>query len=200
MEFIPPDVYTAANDLAPAHRATLNHRRKKSAAHRLRQCNGLSWTTSETLSCTPEAALNCVGAILLIFFAQRLLHKWKIYKGTHPVAARFVSERVATYQKVEHRVHKVWKRQKHKIKKRLFHLKLRYIVFRYFVRRKAARVWARCKERGAIFFERIKSAYLKAASFIYRHLPFIRVSAVVIFLHLFMSGDVEPNPGPQGGS
>ena len=34
--------------------------------------------------------------------------------------------------------------------------------------------------------------------FIYRYSPFMRVSAVVIFLHLFMSGDVELHPGPQG--
>jgi hypothetical protein len=36
------------------------------------------------------------------------------------------------------------------------------------------------------------------ALFIYRFAPFMRVSAVVIFLHLFMSGDVELHPGPQG--
>jgi hypothetical protein len=44
----------------------------------------------------------------------------------------------------------------------------------------------------------MKNAYIKAALFIYRFAPFMRVSAVVIFLHLFMSGDVELHPGPQG--
>ena len=44
----------------------------------------------------------------------------------------------------------------------------------------------------------MKNAYIKAALFIYRYAPFMRVSAVVIFLHLFMSGDVELHPGPQG--
>jgi hypothetical protein len=66
------------------------------------------------------------------------------------------------------------------------------------VRRKVARVWKKCKNRGACYFERMKNAYIKAALFIYRFAPFMRVSAVVIFLHLFMSGDVELHPGPQG--
>ena len=34
--------------------------------------------------------------------------------------------------------------------------------------------------------------------FIYQYFPFMRVSAVVIFLLLFMSEDVELNPGPRG--
>ena len=66
------------------------------------------------------------------------------------------------------------------------------------MRRKVARVWTKCKDKGAYYFECMKIAYIRAVLFIYRFSSFMRVSAVVIFLHLFMSGDVELNPGPQG--
>ena len=201
MELIPPNVCRTAVECAPAHRATLNQRRRKAAVHQLRHYSGPSWATPETLSCLAPntgVAVIFMGAILLFFFCQYLLHRWKQYKGSHPVASHYVSQRVAAYRKVEHKVHKVWKRHKRRIKKRLLRLRLWYIVFHYRVHRKVARIWTKCKSRGMRYFERVKLAYLRAALFIYRFVPFLRVSAVVIFLHLFMSGDVELHPGPQG--
>ena len=200
MEFIPPDIFRAAVELAPARRATLNQRRQKAAIHKLQKCSGLNWVTQETFSscCASNTTMACVGTILLVFLCRCFLHRWRRYKGTHPVTSRCVSRCVAPYCRVALRIDKVWKRQKHRMKRRLFHLWLLYIIFRYLVHQKVARVWTKCKDRGAYYFERMKIAYIKAALFIYRFSSFMRVSAVVIFLHLYMSGDVELNPGPQG--
>ena len=46
-------------------------------------------------------------------------------------------------------------------------------------------------------FDHIKLAYFKVALSIYG-VPSLRVSAVVIILKLYLSGDVERNPGPEG--
>jgi hypothetical protein len=46
---------------------------------------------------------------------------------------------------------------------------------------------------------RIQSAYMIATFSVYRHLPPLKVSAAVVFLGLFMSGDIELNPGPKEG-
>ena len=195
MEFIPPDIFSAAVELAPAHRVTLNQQRQKAAIHKLRK---YSWITSENFNCVSDTTSTVVGTILLILFCRCLLHRWGRYKGTHPVASLRVSRCLAPCRRVAHRINKIWERRKHRMKRRLFRLWLLYIVFHFLVRRKVARVWTKCKDRGAYYFERMKIAYIKAALFIYRFSPFMRVSAVVIFLHLFMSGDVELNPGPQG--
>ena len=196
MEFISPDIFSAAVELAPAHRATLNQRRQKAAIYKLQKCG---WISQETFNCESCAAVGCVGVILLAFLSGCLLHRWKRYKGTHPATSRYVSQCAAPYRRVAHRVHKVWKRQKRRIKKRFFRLWLLYIILRYLMHRKVARVWTKCKERGTYYFESMKIAYIRAALYIYHFSSFLRVSAVVIFLHLFMSGDVELNPGPQGG-
>ena len=197
MEFIPPDIFSAAVELAPAHRATLNQRKQKAAIHKLRKCN---WITPETFGCASNTTVAFVGVILLAFFCRCLLHRWRRYKGIHPVASRCVSRCVAPYRRVAHRIDKVWKRQKRRMKKQFFRLWLLYIILRYLVHRKVERVWTKCKDKGTYYFERMKIAYIRAALFIYHFSSFMRVSAVVIFLRLFMSGDVELHPGPQGGS
>ena len=195
MEFIPPDIFSAAVEFAPAHRATLNQRRQKAAIHKLQK---YSWITSENFNCVSDTTITVVGTILLIIFCRCLLHRRGRYKGTHPVASLRVSQCLSPCRRVAHRMDKIWKRLKHRMKRWLFLLWVLYIVFHFLVRRKVSRIWTKCKDRGAFYFERMKIAYIKAALFIYCVSSFIRVSAVVIFLHLFMSGDVELNPGPQG--
>ena len=195
MEFIPPDIFSTAIELTPAHRATLNQRRKKAAIHKLRK---YSWITLENFNCVSDNTSTAMGTILLIIFCHCLFHRWGRYKGTHPVASLRVSQCLTPCRRVAHRIDKVWKRLKHRMKRRLFHLWVLYIIFHFLVRRKVIRVWTKCKDRGAHYFERMKNAYIKSALFIYCFSSFMRVSAVVIFLHLFMSGDVELNPGPQG--
>ena len=51
MEFIPPDIFSAAVELVPAHRATLNQRRQKAAIHKLQK---YSWITSENFNCVSD--------------------------------------------------------------------------------------------------------------------------------------------------
>ena len=200
MEFVPPNIFSAAVELAPAHRATLNQRRQKAAIHKLQKCSGLNWVTPETFSCVFNTAVTCLGVILLLFLCRCLLHRWRRYKGTHPVASHCVSRCVAPYCRVAHKVDKVWKRQKRRMERWLFHLWLLYVIFHYLVHWKMARAWTKSKDRGVYYFERVKIAYIRAALFIYWFSSSMRVSAMVIFLHLFMSGDVELHPGPQGES
>ena len=198
MEFIHPDVFRAAVEVVPARRATLNQRKQNAAIHKLQKCSGLHWITPETFSCLSGNTVSLSGALLLIFFCQCLLGRWRRIKGNHPVACRHISRCMAPCRRVAHRIDKVLKRQNRRMRRWLFRLWLLYVILRFLVRRKVARVWRKCKNRGAYYFERMKNAYIKAALFIYRYAPFMRVSAVVIFLHLFMSGDVELHPGPQG--
>ena len=54
--------------------------------------------------------------------------------------------------------------------------------------------------RHPIFYGDGKLIYMKVAFFICSHLPCLRMSAIVIFQHLLLSGDVELNPGPKEGS
>ena len=69
----------------------------------------------------------------------------------------------------------------------------------YLILGKLYRARTRFKKKVAPLVHRIKSAYMKVTFSIYRHLPPLRVSAMVIFLGLFMSGDIELNPGPKEG-
>ena len=192
MEFIPPDIFSAAVELVPAHRSTLNQRKQKAAIHKLQNC---SWVTQETFSCASNTAVACVGVILLVLFSQCFLHRWRKYKGTHPATSCCISLCVSPYHRVTHRIDKVWKQQKRRIKKWFFHFCLLYIILCHLMHRKVAKVWIKCKDKGEYYFECMKTSYIRAVLFIS---SFVRVSAVVIFLHLVMSGDVELNPGPQG--
>ena len=190
------DIYLAAVELSPAHRANLNLQRRKVAAQRLSQCSGLNWSTPEVLCCVPDTAMTCVGGFILFLFIQCLLHKWRRHKGAHPTASRYASHSATVYYKIAGRVHKVWRRKKHAIETRISCLKLWYIVLYYLV-------WMRYKKKiihlAIHHFERGKLVYMKVTVSIYHHLPFLRVSAMVIFLWLLMSGDVELNPGPIEG-
>ena len=164
------------------------------AAQRLRQCSGLSWGTSETLNYhVTDTAMTCMGAFILFLFFQRLLHKRRRHEGTHQAAPHYVSRSVVTHYKVAGRVNR---RQEHVLETRISCFKLWCIVLYYLV-------WRRCKKvliHVAIYhFDHCKLVYIMVAFSTYHHLPFLRVSAVVIFLLLFMSGDVELNPGPKGG-
>ena len=197
MEFIPPDIFSMAVELSPAHKATLNQRRQTAAIYKLRK---YSWHTQETFSCASSATVTFVGVILLLLFRRCFFRQWRRYKSTHPVASRCVSRCVARNYRVAQWVCKVWKRQKCRVMKWLFHLWLLCVILRYLMHRKVARVWTKCKNRGACYFECTKFAYVRATLYIYRCTSFMRVSVIVIFLHLLTSGDVELNPGPQGTS
>ena len=191
------DICQAVVELSPAHRANLNQRRRRVAAQKLRQCSGLSWGTSETLNYhVTDTAMTCMGACLLFLFFQSLLHKRRRHEGTHQAAPRYVSHSAATYHKIAGRANEVWRRQEHTLETQVSCFKLWYIVLYYLA-------WMRYEKKLVQLaihqFDRGKLVYMKVAFSIYHHLPFLRVSAVVIFLWLFMSGDVELNPGPKGG-
>ena len=64
---------------------------------------------------------------------------------------------------------------------------------------KLYRARIRFKKKIAPLVDRVKLVYVTVTFTIYCHLPPLRVSAVVIFLGLFMSGNVELNPGPKEG-
>ena len=68
-ELVSADICQAAIEQSPAHRATLYHRRRRVAEKRLHECSGLSWGTSETLSCmyTSDHAVTCMGGFLTFF-------------------------------------------------------------------------------------------------------------------------------------
>ena len=49
------------------------------------------------------------------------------------------------------------------------------------------------------YIDRGKKVYGNVVDAVYRYAPTLRASATVIFMHLFLSGDVELNPGPKDG-
>jgi hypothetical protein len=65
---------------------------------------------------------------------------------------------------------------------------------------KLYRAKKRLKKRLTPVIHRVQSTYMKVTFSIYHHLPPLRVSAAVVFLGLFMSGDIELNPGPGKGN
>ena len=132
------------------------------------------------------------GGLLLFLFVQCLLHKWRKHKGSHLVASRYASLGTATYRKVAGKVHRVYKRQKNSLKKKVSQCKLLCMV-----------AWFRCKHKLVkpliYYIDQGEYTYHQLTQSVYQHVPFLRVSPVVIFLHLFCSGDVELNPGPKHG-
>ena len=193
------DIYQAVVESSPANRATLNHRRRKVAEHRLQQHHGLSWGTSETLSCVPDKAMACMGGFLLFLFFQCLLCKWRKQKGCHPTASRYASCCSAAHSRAAKKLHKVYRKSKCKIYSAAFYAKLWCIVLYYLFYGKLLRAKTKCKKKLLSIVDRCNLMHMKVTIFIYCHLPTLRVSAAVLFLWLFMSGDVELNPGPNGG-
>ena len=193
------DIYQAVIEASPAHRATLNHRRRKVAEHRLEHHHGLSWGITETLDCVPDKAFACMGGLLLFLIFQFVLHKWRKRKGSYPIASRYASRCTAAYVKFAKKVHNVYRRKKRAIDRKVFRIRLWCIVSYYLLYGKLYRQKVRCKKKLIQVIERIKILYMKATISIYCRLPSLRVSAAVLFLWLFMSGDVELNPGPKEG-
>ena len=134
-EFMSVDVCQVAIEQSPAHKPTLYHRRRKVAEKRLHECSRLSWGTSETLSCiySSNHAVACMGGFLLFIILRCLLHKWRRHKGAYPKASRYASHASAVYTKVAGKIHKVWRRNKHALDKKLFRLKLWCIVLYYLI-------------------------------------------------------------------
>ena len=83
--------------------------------------------------------------------------------------------------------------------KKVSRIKLWCLVYYYLIYGKLYRARTRFKKKLTPLVHRIESAYMKVACSINRHIPTLRVSAVVIFLWLFMSGNVELNPGSKEG-
>lgn len=169
------------------------------AEHRLEHHHGLSWGTSETLDCVPNKAFACMGGLLLFLIFQFVLRKWRKRKGSYPTASRYASRCTAVYVKVVKRAHNIYRRKKRAFDRRVFRMKLWCIVFYYVVYGKLYRQKVRCKKKLMAIVEHVKISYMKVTFSIYRRLPSLRVSAAVLFLWLFMSGDVELNPGPKEG-
>ena len=196
------DICQAAVEQSPAHRATLYHRRRKVAEKRLHECSGLSWGTSETLSCmyTSDHAVTCMGGFLLFLLFRCLLHKWRRHKGAYPNASRHALRVSAVYNRVIGKMHKIWRRCKRALETKLILFKLWCLVLYYLIYGKLYRASKRCKKKFTPVAHHVKLVYINATSFIYRRLPSLRVSAMVVFLWLFMSGDIELNPGPGKGN
>ena len=190
------DIYEAAVAAYPADRATLNHRRRKVAEHRLQQSHGLCWGTAESLSCVPDntGIPECMGVALLLLYLQFLLLKWRKHKGTHPTASRYASHCAAVYGRISARVHRVYRRKKRALLRKAFHLRLWCLVYYWLAYGKLMRTIMTCKRK---LVRTIDRGYMKVTFSIYRRLPSLGVSAAVIFLGLFMSGDIELNPGPK---
>ena len=202
-EFVSADICQVAAQQIPAHRATLYHRRRKVAEKRLHKRSGFnSWSTAETLSCVYSwnHAVMCMGGYLFfLLFFHCLLRKWRRHKDAYPNASRYASRASAVYLKISRKVFKIWRRNKRALDRKLFHLKVWCLVLYYMMYGKLYRARVRFKKKLVPLVQYVKSAYMKMTFSIYCHLPPLRVSAMVIFLGLFMSGNVELNPGPKEG-
>ena len=189
--FVSADAFEAAVEASPAHKATLNHRRRKVAELRLQQHNGhngVSWGTAETVSCVPVVAVPCMGWLLVFLLTQCLLLKWRKRKGFYPKASRYAA-----------RCYKVYIRRKCALDRKVIRLYIWYIVLRYILDIKVLRAKVRCKKKLTSIFDRCKLICVNATVSTYHHIPPMGVSAAVIFLGLLMSGNVELNPGPEQG-
>ena len=195
--FISADAFEAAVEASPAHKATLNHRRRKVAEHRLQQHYGVSWGTAETLSCVPDVAVPSMGWLIVFLLIQCLRLKWKKQKGFHPKVSRYSARCSEVSWKVARRAHKVYWRRKCALDRKVFRLYLWYIILCYIIDGKVHREKMRCKKKLKTIFDRCKLVYVNVTFSIYHHIPPMRVSAAVIFLGLLMSGNVELNPGPK---
>ena len=193
------DVYLAAVEAYPAHRATLNHRKRKVAEHRLQQHYGLDWGTLETLSGVPDKAVPCMGVVLLLLFLKLLLLRWRKKKFAHPTASHYAARCSAAYNKVAERVYKVYSRRKRVLDREVFRFKLWCLVRYYMLYGKLYRASRRCKKKAMQIVNHFKRMFVKVTFLVYQSMPPRRSSATVIFLGLFMSGNVELNPGPKEG-
>lgn len=201
MALVSADIYCTAVELFPARRATLNHRKSKAAAYKLQQYSGLSWGTPEAITCMPSTAVTCMGGLVLFLFLQHLLCKWKKVKGAHPIASCYAAKGASVYHKFTGKAHKIWRRQKRRVVKKLILFCLMCVIVECLIGLKLTRAWRKCKKKLIQpLFDRCRSIYFKVAIFFYGNscFPVLKVSAVVIFLKLFMSGNVELNPGPEG--
>ena len=192
--FISADAFEAAVEASPAHKATLNHRRRKVAEYRLQQHNGhngVGWGTAETVSCVPDVAVPCMGWLIVFLLTQCLLLKWRKRKGFYPKASRLYAARC----------YKVYMRRKCALDRKVIRLYVWYnIVLRYILDIKVFRAKVRCKKKLISLFDRCKLMCVNVTVSIYHHAPApMRVSAAVIFLGLLISGNVELNPGPKQG-
>ena len=193
------DVYLAAVEASPAHRATLNHRRRKVAEHRLQQHCGLDWGTSETLSGVPDKAVPCMGVVLLLLFLKFLLLRWRKKKFAHQTASRYAARCSAAYNKVACRAYKVYSRRKRALDRKVLRFKLWCLVRYYMLYGQLYRASRKCKKKALQIVNRCKLMFITLTFSVYQHLPPRRTSAAVVFLGLFMSGNVELNPGPKEG-
>ena len=202
-EFIRADICQVAVQQVPAHKATLYHRRQKVAEKRLHECKGYSWGTVETLSCMYTSSYTvtstCMGGVLLCLLFQCLFRKWRQHKHACPNASYYASRASAVYFKISGKVCKMWRRNRRALDRKVFRLKIWCLVRYYFLYGKLYRAKKRFKKWLIPLVCCIKSAYMKVTFSIYHHLPLLKVSAAVVFLGLFMSGDIELNPGPKEG-
>ena len=201
------DIREAAIRLSPARRPTLNMRKRELAAERfnvLSQCSNFSWCSRETLSNVHDKGVTCVGGVLLFLVLQCLFLRWRKYKRAHPVISHYSSRATAAYSKVAGRVRKFYKKKKRSFEKKCFRAILWCIVYYYLVCGKAQRTWYKCKSKvmklaTPIINQGKHNMYLNMAIRLFHHVPILEVSAVVIFMYLFLSGDIELNPGPKYG-
>jgi hypothetical protein len=196
------NIRQAAIQCSPARRPTLNLRKLELIVQRQSHYNSLNWCTGEILSHNAHgAAVYCMGRLLpFLFLIQFVFHKWRKYKGTHPVASRVATRGAATYRKVAHIVGRVYIRKKHFITKKVALFKLWCLVYYYVAYYKTMRAWFRCKKKILKplkqHIDRIVRTYCHVCKVTYRYAP---TSAMVILMHLLLSGDVEQNPGPMDG-
>ena len=196
------DVRQAVIQCSPARRPTLNLRKMELTVQRQSHYNSLNWCTGEILSQNVHGiAVSCMGGLIpFLFVIHILFHKWRKYKGTHPIASRVAARGAAAYRKVARRVARIYTRKKRFITKKVALFKLWCLVYYYVAYSKTMRAWFRWKKKYLKplkrHVDRIVRTYCHVCKVTYRYAP---TSAMVILMHLLLSGDVEQNPGPKDG-
>lgn len=101
----------------------------------------------------------------------------------------------AVYRRIIEKL-KAWMKVKHMLLTQILCFEWNIIL-----NKKSVEVWVKCKKVQSRYFDRNMLLYIKNYMYtsIYHHFLSLRVLAVIIFLWLLMSGDIELNPGPKEG-
>ena len=125
------DICQADIQCSPAL-TTVDQRKRELAAERSSHYNHLGWCTEEVLNHNiPSITVSCVRGLLPFLFVYFLLHKWRKYKGAHPIASRVAARGAATYHRIAGRVGRFYAKKKRFIMKKVTHFILWCIVYYY---------------------------------------------------------------------
>ena len=95
---------------------------------------------------------------------------------------------------------RIYIKKKRFVTKKIVRFKLWCLVYYYLAYGKTMKAWFRCKQKFLKplkrHVDRLIYTYCHMCEVVYRYAPTL---AVVILMHLLLSGDVEQNPGPKDG-